>query len=73
MTKQVDYIIIPFYHNELAGVTSDANIPFDDLCHFLQRIGFQQRVRDTHYIFRREGVEKKINLQRGDGSLLCDT
>ena len=44
--------------------SSDANIPFDDLCHFLQRMGFQQRVRGAHHIFRREGVEEKINLQR---------
>lgn len=59
MTKQGDCIIIPFYHNELAGGTSDANIPFDDLCHFLQRIGFQQRVRGASLHFQKRGYQRE--------------
>ena len=47
--------------------TSDANIPFDDLCHLLRRLGFEVRVRGSHHVFRRPGVEEKINLQRDDG------
>jgi hypothetical protein len=46
---------------------SDANIPFDDLCHLLRRLGFDERIRSSHHIFRKQGVEEKINLQR-DGS-----
>jgi len=44
--------------------TSDANIRFDDLCHLLSSLGFEMRVRGNHHIFRKAGVEEKINLQR---------
>jgi len=44
--------------------TSDANIRFDDLCHLLSSLGFEMRVRGNHHIFRKTGVEEKINLQR---------
>ena len=50
----------------LRGI-SDANIPFDDLCHLLRRLGFEVRVRGSHHLFRKPGVEEKINLQRDDG------
>jgi hypothetical protein len=44
--------------------TSDANIPFDDLRVLLQKIGFEERIRSSHHMFRKEGVIEKINLQR---------
>jgi len=44
--------------------TSDAAIRFDDLCSLLERLGFEKRVRGSHHLFRRAGVEEKINLQR---------
>ncbi|MGH2412255.1 MAG: type II toxin-antitoxin system HicA family toxin [Microcystaceae cyanobacterium] len=43
---------------------SDANIPFDDLCQLLRRLGFEERIRGGHHTFRKEGVEEKPNLQR---------
>ena len=46
---------------------SDANIRFEELRSFLLRLGFTERVRGSHHIFRREGVRELINLQR-DGS-----
>ena len=46
---------------------SDANIRFSDLVRFLLRLGFDERVRGSHHIFRRGGVRERINLQR-DGS-----
>jgi len=46
---------------------SDANIDFDELCQLLLRLGFETRVRGSHHIFRKQGVEERINLQR-DGS-----
>ena len=46
---------------------SDANIRFDELCDLLIGLGFEMRVRGSHHIFRKAGVEEKINLQRGDG------
>ena len=44
--------------------TSDASIGFDDLCQLLGSLGFEMRVRGSHHLFRRAGVEEKINLQR---------
>ena len=47
--------------------TSDANISFEDLCNLLKKLGFDERIRGSHHIFRKEGIIEKINLQR-DGS-----
>jgi len=33
----------------------------------LKKAGFEERIRGSHHIFRKEGVLEKINLQR-DGS-----
>jgi predicted RNA binding protein YcfA (HicA-like mRNA interferase family) len=30
----------------------------------LERLGFEKRVRGSHDLFRKSGVEEKINLQR---------
>ena len=46
---------------------SDANIRFDELRALLLRLGFVERVRGSHHIFRKEGVTERLNLQR-DGS-----
>ena len=42
---------------------SDANVPFDGLCHLLQRLGFQMRVRGSHHIFFKGGIDEIPNLQ----------
>lgn len=47
--------------------TSDANIRFDELCQLLRRLGFDERTRGSHHVFRKENIEEKINLQR-DGN-----
>ncbi len=44
--------------------TSDANISFNDLRRLLRRLGFEERIRGSHHMFRKAGVEEKINLQR---------
>ena len=46
--------------------TSDTNISFNDLCGLVKRFGFEERTRGSHQVFRKEGVEEKINLQRDD-------
>ena len=46
---------------------ADANIRFDDLRTFLLSLGFVERIRGGHHIFRREGVRERLNIQR-DGS-----
>lgn len=43
---------------------SDANISFDALCQLLLYLGFEERIRSSHHIFRKSGVEEKLNLQR---------
>ena len=45
----------------------DANIRFEEFRSFPLRLGFTERVRGSHHIFRREGIRELINLQR-DGS-----
>lgn len=42
---------------------SDADISFSELCAFLNRLGFEERIRGDHYIFSKEGLEEIINLQ----------
>jgi len=50
----------------LRGV-SDNNISFLQLCRLLHRLGFQERIRGSHHIFAKDGVEEILNLQpRGD-------
>jgi len=43
--------------------TSDANIPFVELCELLCRLGFDERIRGSHHIFTQEGIEEILNLQ----------
>lgn len=43
--------------------TSDANIPFAELCQLLRKLGFTERVRGDHHIFAKEGAEEILNLQ----------
>ena len=48
----------------LLSGTADATLRFDDLCQLLERLGFEKRVRGSHHLFRKGGIEEKINLQR---------
>jgi hypothetical protein len=43
---------------------SDANVGFDELVGMLRWLGFEERTRGSHHIFRRQGVRELINLQR---------
>lgn len=43
--------------------TSDANIPFDALRHLLAQLGFEERIRGSHHIFTKAGIEEILNLQ----------
>jgi predicted RNA binding protein YcfA (HicA-like mRNA interferase family) len=44
--------------------TSDANIAFADLVNLMQHLGFEMRIRGSHHIFRKKGIEEKPNLQK---------
>lgn len=43
---------------------SDANIGFDDIRSMLLYLGFEERIHGSHHLYRRKGIEEKINLQR---------
>ena len=47
--------------------TSDANVRFDDLCSLLRSLSFGERIRGSHHIFVRAGVEEILNLQPRGG------
>jgi virulence-associated protein VapD len=42
--------------------TSDANIAFNDLRRVLKRLGFDERIRGSHHIFTKQGVDEILNL-----------
>jgi predicted RNA binding protein YcfA (HicA-like mRNA interferase family) len=50
-------------HKLLSG-TSDKNIKFDDLCNLMKKLGFEERIRGSHHVFRKKGVAELVNLQR---------
>lgn len=43
--------------------SSDANVDFADLCHILEKLGFDQRIEGSHHIFSKDGIEEIINVQ----------
>jgi hypothetical protein len=47
--------------------SSDANIAFNDLCLLLRYLAFQERIRGSHHIFTKVGVEEILNLQPKEG------
>ena len=42
---------------------SDQNIAFDDLVFLLVSLGFEKRIKGSHHVFSKDGVEEIINLQ----------
>ena len=43
--------------------SSDAGIRFDDLRALLRQLGFAERIKGSHHIFTRAGVDEILNLQ----------
>ena len=43
---------------------SDAGIAFEDLRRLLIKLGFDERIRGSHHLYRRGGIEENLNLQR---------
>lgn len=48
--------------------TSDKNIDFEGLRKLLLRLEFVQRVKGSHYILTKEGIEEILNLQPKSGN-----
>lgn len=53
--------------SQILSGRSDKNISFSSLCQLLLHFGFEQRTRASHHVFRKSGIEEKINLQK-DGN-----
>ncbi|NDY95217.1 type II toxin-antitoxin system HicA family toxin [Wenzhouxiangella limi] len=49
--------------------SADANVEFSHLCQLLARLGFEERVKGSHHIFTREGMEEILNLQPKGGKV----
>lgn len=48
--------------------TSDNNISFEDLRNLMVRLEFDERIKGSHHIFTREGVDEILNLQEKSGN-----
>ena len=48
---------------QVLSATSDQNVPFGPLLELLRSLGFRERVKGSHHIFSRDGVEEILNLQ----------
>ena len=46
---------------------SDANIPFEQLCQLLRKLGFDERIRGSHHIFTQNRIEEILNIQPQQG------
>lgn len=46
---------------------SDTGISFEELKNLLVRLGFDERVKGSHHIFTRRGVDEIINVQSKSG------
>ncbi|PZN78054.1 MAG: toxin HicA [Candidatus Methylumidiphilus alinenensis] len=44
--------------------TSEANIAFEDIRGLLLHLGFDERIRGSHHLFRKHGIDEKVNIQR---------
>jgi predicted RNA binding protein YcfA (HicA-like mRNA interferase family) len=48
---------------QILSGNSDQNISFSDLTHVLESLGFQKRIKGSHHLFSKEGVDEIINIQ----------
>ena len=46
---------------------SDSSFNFTDICYLLRGLGFAERIRGSHHVFRKEGLREHITLN-ADGN-----
>ena len=46
---------------------ADSNILFREVCQLISSLGFEERIRGSHHIFVKRGIEEILNLQPRDG------
>ena len=61
MSKHVKLLI------KILRGTSDKNIDFEELRNLLIRLGFEERIKGSHHILTKEGVEDILNIQPKSG------
>jgi hypothetical protein len=49
--------------NKILRGTSDAQIPFEQLCGLMVFLDFDERICGSHHIFSRDDIEEIINIQ----------
>jgi len=42
---------------------SDKDISFSELCNVLKYLGFEERIKGSHHVFFKEGIEEILNIQ----------
>ncbi len=47
--------------------TSDKNIDFKQLLSLLNHLGFEERIKGSHHILTRDGIDEILNLQNKSG------
>ncbi|NHE55783.1 type II toxin-antitoxin system HicA family toxin [Cyclobacterium plantarum] len=47
--------------------TSDKNIDFEELRNLLLKFGFEERVKGSHHILTKDGIEEILNIQAKSG------
>jgi hypothetical protein len=52
---------------QILSARADANIRFDEMRLLLTKLGFRERIRSSHHIFTRPGIEALIDLQPKQG------
>jgi virulence-associated protein VapD len=52
---------------QILSGNSDQNVAFNDLIYVLESLGFQKRIKGSHHLFSKDGVEEIINIQSVDG------
>ncbi|GAB4028602.1 hypothetical protein [Spirosoma koreense] len=46
---------------------SDANFSFEEVRNLLLKLGFDERIKASHHIYSKDGIEEIINLQSKQG------
>ncbi len=45
----------------------EQNITFDDLLYLLESLGFEKRIKGSHHVFSKAGIEEIVNIQPEGG------
>ncbi|MFM7857477.1 MAG: type II toxin-antitoxin system HicA family toxin [Flammeovirgaceae bacterium] len=52
---------------KLLSGKSDTNFEFNELLSLLNKLNFQMRIKGSHHIFYKDGVDEIINIQEKSG------